>query len=134
MTEQTSNLNNDDFVLMKKINEDGKEIITGGGYKIQSSLLENNIAPMTTYNTLDQKGGRLSSSFDNLAVPAGLFYINTNKHKNTSNHDYKYDKHTIISDDLFDKLFNLAHNNKKKKQKTKKHIKHTNKNKTKKQL
>ena len=38
---------------------------------------------MTTLNEdREQDGGKVSSPFENLAVPAGLFYINTRIKKN----------------------------------------------------
>jgi hypothetical protein len=105
---------NDDFVFTKK---DGH--FMGGGYKLNSIFLQQNISPITTFNDPDdmQNGGeQVSSKFENLAVPAGLFYINqkTLKQKN----DPYYTTHNTISDDIFDKLFGLVDADKKKKRKT----------------
>ena len=47
-----------DFVFT----QDSDKNIVGGGYKINSDLLE---------KTLSQTGGKSSSPFENLAVPAG---------------------------------------------------------------
>jgi hypothetical protein len=67
----------DDFILQRDIN--GK--ITGGGYNIESMLLKKGRSPMTTLNhDVVQGGGKndknVSSLFTDLAVPAGLFYVN----------------------------------------------------------
>ena len=130
--------NNEDFVLMKQKNDDGTEEIIGGGYKINSFFMENGEPILTTFNEesetdLDgkkkeqqgdkgQQGGKVSSPFENLAVPAGLFYINqrvsTNKNKKDNEHYYK--KHEVISDDIMDKLFGLVEYNKKQQRKTRK--------------
>lgn len=124
--------NNEDFVLMKQKNDDGTEEIIGGGYKIKSFFMENGEPILTTFNEeseteLDgkkkgQQGGKVSSPFENLAVPAGLFYINqrvsTNKNQKDNEHYYK--KHEVISDDIMDKLFGLVEYNKKQQRKTRK--------------
>ena len=61
---------NDDLVFHK--NADGA--IMSGGYNIHSHMLQKGISPMQTFN-LSQNGGKddkVSSGFENLAVPAGL--------------------------------------------------------------
>jgi hypothetical protein len=138
--------NNEDFVLMKKKNEDGTEEIIGGGYKIQSFFMENGKPILTTFNdnntelTNDgkekQQGGKVSTPFENLAVPAGLFYINqrvpTNKKEKEKEH--YYENHEVISDTIMDKLFGLVEYNKKQQRKTRKQkTKNTNKQKSRKQ-
>jgi hypothetical protein len=104
----TSNtvFNNNDFAIYK---EDGKYI--GGGYTIDSFLLNNEQSPLTTFNTVG--GGtniqtQVSSLFENLAVPAGLFYHNQKPNK-TKIDEYK--EHSMLSDDIFDKLFGLVQMN-----------------------
>ena len=110
---------NNDFVLQRGI--DGQFI--GGGYKINSSFLKKRQNIMTTLN---QDGGdkvsdKVSDLFNNLAVPAGLFYVNQKVSKNDTN---SYTEHTMLPDDIHDKLFALisVDNNKKRKidKKTKK--------------
>ena len=125
-----------EFVFTKNNNENE---FVGGGYKVESFFLNNEIAPMTTINNIDnQQGGKkVSSPFENLAVPAGLFFINQRttkksyndyndnnandkkKHKDDFNH---YRPHETASDDLMDKLFGLVEVDKKRKRKTKKHL------------
>lgn len=94
--------------------------IMGGGYKIKSFFLQGGISPMVTYNTpSEQLGGKVSSPFENLAVPAGLFYINMRApNKNTSNQHYK--SHEMASDEMIDKLYELVEVDKKRKRKTRK--------------
>jgi hypothetical protein len=119
----------DDFVF--NINEEGK--ILSSGFLVNSFLLHSGMSPMLTIN-LEQSGGeynKFSQHFDNLAVPAGLFYINCpNKHKQED----ITNKHNVINDDIYEKLFQLILSDKQKKKiKTKKNInKITNHTKTKK--
>jgi hypothetical protein len=118
----------DDFVFTK--NEKGE--IVGGGYKINSFFLKGDISPMTTYNEQQQSGGNISSLFENLAVPAGLFYMN-NKHSNKNKNNYDYKSHETVSDDIMDKLYSLVEVDKKRKRKTKKNMTNSIKTKTRKQ-
>lgn len=110
-----------EFVLLRKIDDNGKEQFLSGGYKINSTLLQSGMSPLTTFNDGNQNGGKVSSPFENLAVPAGLFYINQHIPKNTDiKEDIYYKKHQTISDDIMDKLFGLVEANKKQKRKTRK--------------
>jgi len=130
----------DDFVFTNQVNKDGKSEFVGGGYKVESFLLNNNMAPMTTINNIQQQdddnqqegGKKVSSPFENLAVPAGLFFINQRATKKSDNYDNDkkkhkddfnhYKPHETASDDLMDKLFGLVEVDKKRKRKTKKHL------------
>ena len=141
----------EEFVLTRTNNGDGETQFVGGGYKVNSFFLQGGNPIMTTYNnnsstgyprtphSSDQSGGKVSSPFENLAVPAGLFYINQRIPKNyldedidtdTKHHYYK--QHETVSDDMIDKLFGLVDADKKRKRKTKKHIEKSNKKKTRK--
>jgi hypothetical protein len=125
----------DDFVFTRTIDEEtGKPVVVGGGYKVNSIFLQEGIPSIKTYNSPDQNGGKVSSPFDNLAVPAGLFYINQRipkKDYDTSDIDKYYKKHEMLSDDMVDKLFGLVEADKKRKRKTRKqNIKPINKQKT----
>ena len=114
----------DDFVFTQTIGKDGKQEIVGGGYKVNSFFLQGGLAPLTTLNTADQNqdGGKVSTPFENLAVPAGLFYINQRIPKNKNNvDDFYYKQHETLSDDMIDKLFGLVEVDKKRKRKTRKH-------------
>ena len=90
---------------------------------------------MVTINTNRQSGGKVSSPFENLAVPAGLFYVNMRVPKKNINKvsEEHYKEHETISDEMMDKLFSLVEVDKKRKRKTHKLIKnnHTKTNKSK---
>lgn len=108
-----------DFVLVK--DENGNYI--GGGYKIKSTFLHEDTPIMTTYNNRsDQDGGKVSSPFENLAVPAGLFYVNMRIPKKDikEKSEPKYMRHETLSDDIIDKLFSMVEFDKKRKRKTRK--------------
>lgn len=123
-----------EFVLMRKIGDNGEPEFLSGGYKINSSLLKGGMSPLTTFNDGNQNGGKVSTPFENLAVPAGLFYINQRIPKNTDvKEDIQYKKHETISDDIMDKLFGLVEANKKQKRKTRKNILKPDKRKSRKQ-
>lgn len=110
-----------EFVVMQKDDGNGKKEFIGGGYKVNSFFLQEGISPMTTYNTDGQSGGKVSSPFENLAVPAGLFYVNMRVPKlDSEKKAHLYEKHTTISDDMMDKLFGLVEDDKKRKRKTRK--------------
>lgn len=110
---------NDDLVFFK--NSAGE--IMSGGYNIESHMLQKGISPMQTFN-LSQNGGKedkVSSGFENLAIPAGLYYITqptSKKHKHTDQKTYDKE-HVPISDDIFDKLFQMIEYDDKRKRKTK---------------
>lgn len=98
--------------------------IMSGGYNVHSHMLQKGISPMQTFN-ISQNGGKddkVSSNFENLAVPAGLYYITQPKTKNDKyNYQEHYkDEHVPISDDIFDKLFEMIQYDNKNKRKTKK--------------
>ena len=112
----------DDLIFYK--NPDGN--IMSGGYSVESRMLEEGISPMRTLN-LEQTGGKdkketkVSNGFENLAVPAGLYYITQPQTKSKPKKQYNYDKeHTPLSDDIFDKLYEMIEYNDKNKRKTKK--------------
>lgn len=131
-------LTDDDFVLTSRIGEDGQTEFVGGGYKVDSFLLEKGISPMNVLNSDNkqsdnkQNGGKVSSPFENLAVPAGLFFINQKIQKKmyTDNDNNVYKKHETISDDIIDQLFGLANNDNKKRKPTRKRTDKTTTKKT----
>lgn len=109
-----------DFVFTQK--DDGT--IIGGGYKINSMFLQGGIPIMSTYNhdKEKQEGGKVSSPFENLAVPAGLFYVNMKFPKKNKDNllDDHFKGHNTISDDMMDKLYSMVEADKKRKRKTRK--------------
>lgn len=112
-----------EFVLTRKIVDNKDPEFLSGGYKINSFFLQNEMSPLTTFNNGSQTGGKVSSPFENLVVPAGLFYINQHVSKNNiDNQEYYYKKHDMVSDDIMDKLFGLVQANKKQQRKTRKNI------------
>jgi len=121
-----------DFVFTQKTGDDGKIEIIGGGYKIKSLFLQGGTSIMSTINNAQQNGGKVSSPFENLAVPAGLFYVNMRVPKKDLNRETQqhYKPHETISDDMIDKLYSLVEVDKKRKRKTRKHDNKTNKTKT----
>jgi hypothetical protein len=126
-------LKDEDFVLTRKIDENGELKFVGGGYNVESFLLEKEMSPMHTLNyDLKQNGGKVSSPFENLAVPAGLFFINQKIQKKmyTDNDTNLYKNHDTISDDIMDKLFGLANNDNKKRKTTRKRTDKINTKKT----
>jgi hypothetical protein len=120
---------NKDLIMYK---EDGK--IMSGGYAVNSILMNSGMAPLNSYHYGGSKslersieGSKESSIerskerskeeeskeisfFDNLAVPVGIFYINSDYIKsdyekpNTNTYEERY----MLSDDIYDKLFELA--------------------------
>jgi len=130
----------DEFVMIQQKGENGQTEFVGGGYKIKSFFLEGGNPIIKTLNNRPifddiQDGGKSSTPFDNLAVPAGLFYINQKSKRNSSDKNYR--QHEMLPDDIFDKLFGLVEVDKKNKRKTRKHVKltsnkNTNKSKTRK--
>ena len=135
----------DEFVFTKNYNPDGTSEIIGGGYKVNSFFLQDGIPAMTTFNNSDlfnptfnsqQTGGKVSNLFENLAIPAGLFYINQKNTKNDNDliNNKSYQKHEMLSDNIMDKLFGLVEVDKKRKRKTRKGIDKLNNRKTRKNI
>jgi hypothetical protein len=118
-------LGNNEFVFTRKIDEEtGKTEIIGGGYKVNSFFLQNDIPALNQISSFNQvqDGGKVSSPFENLAVPAGIFYINQRIPKKDGETNNHYKKHEMASDDMIDKLFGLVEADKKRKRKTRKQV------------
>ncbi len=132
MTETNTNNSEDnseifsenDFTFTQTTDDNGVKTIIGGGYKINSLFLQGGTSIMKTINTelTSQNGGKVSSPFENLAVPAGLFYVNMRVPKNNIERESTehYKRHETISDDMIDKLYSLVEVDKKRKRKTRK--------------
>lgn len=118
----------EDLIFYKE-NTEGP--IMSGGYLIDSIMLKNSIPPMTTYN-YNHGGGssdsdKVSSIFQHLAVPAGLFYTTERSPKMDA---CEFQSTEPLSDDIHDRLFALVEiTGKKPKTNTKKHKTKLNKNK-----
>jgi hypothetical protein len=84
--------------------------VLSAGYSIESKFLNdgNIMSPITTLNNNDNNN-EFSNIYQNLAIPAGLSYINYPNRK-SNDPDLSNELYTFkepISDDIFDRLFNL---------------------------
>jgi len=118
-------LDDDDFVYTQVTGEDGTVEIVGGGYKVNSFFMKAGMPIMTTTssnneNDLQTGGKKVSSPFENLAVPAGLFYVNQRVPKQVPE---EYKPHQMVPDNIFDKLYALVDATKKSNKKTRKNMK-----------
>jgi len=101
-----------DLDMIYNIN-DGK--IMAGGYSVNSILLNDQKPALYNQTQTGGKGThKVSDRFKNLAVPAGLLYINDAAAINDAN--INDDSDAIINDELYEKLLHLAgpekkHNN-----------------------
>jgi len=120
----TEIFNKNDLIMYE---EGGK--IMSGGYAVNSILMNSGLAPLNSYHYGGSKSlersiegsiehsiegskeeSKDTSPFDNLAVPVGIFYINSDYIKsdyekpNTNTYEQRY----MLSDDIYDKLFELA--------------------------
>jgi hypothetical protein len=130
--------NEDEFIFCKKPNGE----ITSCGFSVNSALLREGKSPMmgltpflrgtgSARNGDDddddasaEDGSKMSSGhsihhhvsemFKNMSVPAGIFYIQQKNQPCKQDNIYEEDD---ISEDLFDKLLNLASENEKRKRK-----------------
>jgi hypothetical protein len=108
----------DDFVLYKNA-----ENMMSGGYKLNSIFLKNGVSPMQTVNfrkntletnslesdSKEAKGkNNISSLFEDLAIPAGLFFNNAKLFSENKIPFEPYKEHSVLSDDIFDKLFKMV--------------------------
>lgn len=93
---------------------DGK--VTAGGFSIDSCLLKGGYSPIVTMSGGGKGVSKDSDSMHNLAVPAGLLYMQESIER-------KYDTRDnmeVVSDSLYDRLIDLAGPEKEKKPKPKK--------------
>jgi|TARA_R110001592_G_scaffold352689_1_gene650792 hypothetical protein len=102
----------DDLIITKN---SADETICGG-FKVNNILLNSNNPAIVTMNAGKKTLNKVSSLFDELAVPAGLLFI-----QDKLNPRYSEKTGNIIDDTIYDKLFNLAQINTKKQ--TKKRLK-----------
>lgn len=107
------------------INQNKNGEIIAGGYKVNTMLGGDNImANLNTPSTQTQSGGAIATAMNNLAVPAGLFYLQqklnnddvlgtvqkkTNSQSSKSNKKNKYNcDDDVVSESLFDKLLAMV--------------------------
>jgi hypothetical protein len=123
MSNSTNGLNSNDLVFYKE-----GESVMSGGYKLNSIFLQNGVPPMQTNNVNNTKkrnkglesepdsdsektpslDKEVSSLFNDLVIPVGLFLNNSKLFPKNKVPFNKYEEHTMISDDIFDKLFNMV--------------------------
>lgn len=114
-------MDNSEFVFTQMIDENGNKIVVGGGYKIDSYFLKEGQPIMTTHNIdleniSKQEGGKnVSSPFENLAVPAGIFYVNQKVPKLSTAETHYNENHNMLPEDIYDKLLSLVQQTPKKK-------------------
>lgn len=110
-----SHFGTEDLVFNK---QDGK--IMSGGFLVNNIFLNGNEPALKTNNFATDKsfvGGSASSIFKDLAVPAGLLYLQQktpSHYRDTS----QLGENDVVEDSLYDKLLKLAEpdNNKRKRQ------------------
>ena len=105
----------------------GNNIIMSGGYSVDSFLLKQGLSPMQTFGALEggQSGGKQSdgnkpsSIFENLAVPAGLFFSNQKPTQDNYGNKTKYMDHKMLPDNIFDEFIKMIEIDKHKKRQRK---------------
>jgi hypothetical protein len=114
----TTNFGPDDLLFYKE-QQGGNDIIMSGGYSVDSYLLKNGISPIQTINTLESgqigAGKQVSSIFENLAVPAGLYFDNQKSVQDMSGGARKSMDHKMLPDNIFDEFMRLIEFDKHKK-------------------
>lgn len=115
-------MDNSDFVFTQSTDENGNKTVIGGGYKINSFFLNSGEPIMNTNlfvhdNDDEQHGGKKTTSFENLAVPAGLYYVDQKVPKIKANTHYD-DDHKMLPEDIYEKLLLLVSKDHKPKKRT----------------
>ena len=124
MTTSISNsgLGPDDLLFYEE-QRGGNNIIMSGGYSVDSFLLKQGLSPMQTFGSLEgsQLGGgkQVSSIFENLAVPAGLFFSNQKPTQDNYGNKTKYMDHKMLPDNIFDEFIKMIEIDKHKKRQRK---------------
>ncbi len=93
--------------------KNGDSGIFGGGFSVNSIMMQDGISPIMTLNTNKiGGGGQVSDIFSGLAVPAYAYHNGGSKVKNNSYKNYESDddsdEDNVISGDLHDKLLDLV--------------------------
>jgi hypothetical protein len=103
-----SNIDGDDLVFYSGSDNQ----IYSGGFSVNSIMMKSGFSPFTTLNNVNgQTGGNVADIFKDLVVPSWLV-SQDNKFSGGSKHskniDEDSDNEEIISDELYDKLVDLA--------------------------
>jgi hypothetical protein len=114
----TTNFGPNDLLFYRE-QQGGNDIIMSGGYSVDSYLLKEGLSPIQTLNSLEggQEGGskQVSSIFENLAVPAGLFFNNQKPVQDMYGGARKCMDHTMLPDNIFDEFMRMIEIDKTKK-------------------
>jgi len=118
----TTNFGHNDLLFYRE-QQGGNDIIMSGGYSVDSYLLKEGLSPIQTLNSLEgstqMEGGgmqKVSSIFENLAVPAGLFFNNQKPVQDMYGGARKCMDHTMLPDNIFDEFMRMIEIDKTKKQ------------------
>ena len=121
MSNSSNSLNSNDLVFY----QEGGNVMSGG-YKLNSIFLQNGVSPMQTNNINNEKKRQkglesdsgsekspsldkeVSSLFNDLVIPVGLFFNNSKMFPENKVPFKQYEEHTMLSDDIFDKLFKMV--------------------------
>lgn len=110
----------------------GDNKIMGGGFQINSSMLREGISPMSTINSNNKVGGKVSDIFHNLAVPSFLYMKPDNRGGRSKEEN---NKDEMLSEDIHEHFLELMKtpiskksNNAHTRKKTSAGKKHTRKN------
>ena len=118
MTTTNSGFGPNDLLFYREQQGDN-DIIMSGGYSVDSYLLKEGLSPIQTINSLEgggQIGGqKVSSIFENLAVPAGLFFNNQKSAQDMNGGARKCMDHTMLPDNIFDEFMRMIEIDKTKK-------------------
>ena len=115
----TTNFGHNDLLFYRE-QQGGNDIIMSGGYSVDSYLLKEGLSPIQTLNSLEggMEGGsskQVSSIFENLAVPAGLFFNNQKPVQDMFGGARKCMDHTMLPDNIFDEFMRMIEIDKTKK-------------------
>jgi hypothetical protein len=88
--------------LIFNTDKDGN--VTAAGFSVNSCLLRSGGSPRATVNGGSSKGGSVSEVFKNLAVPAGLLYMQ----RSLSSSYPSVNKEEAAPETLYNKLLDLA--------------------------
>jgi hypothetical protein len=115
----TTNFGVNDLLFYRE-QQGGNDIIMSGGYSVDSYLLKEGLSPIQTLNSLEgnsqmEGGQKVSSIFENLAVPAGLFFTNQKPVQDMYGGTRKCMDHTMLPDNIFDEFMRMIEIDKTKK-------------------
>ena len=99
-------MNSENFVFMKTGNK-----IMAGGYEVDNDMLREGLPAIASI----QRGG---GSLDTLAVPAGLFLLQQHVKGGPNPYVTTNEDPTVVSNDLYDRLFSLMNTTDKKKKRS----------------